>query len=402
MLRNRSLLAVSLAIAASYAGIGMVAPVRVLYAQSRGASLAIISAMASAYLISNFLFQYPSGWLADRWGRKRIMVAGIAVQAVLTASYLLVTDPVLFVVLRFLEGIGAAAILPSARALIAEDVPAERRGEAYGIFSAFFNAGFLLGPAFGGLLATLGYASAFIGSVFVRLIALAIVMVLIHDVGRVSRVEHERVGVGSRRALFTPPLLGAYILGFGDSTLFPLWMRHHLGASLAIIGLASTLWALPSIVISPIGGRLADRRRRSPFILIFGLAQVPFYIAYGLLHAMGVMLALFTLHAVIYSLMQPAVDAHLAAFSPPAARARAQSMYVAIGLAGAFIAANGVSPLYRLDFRLPLFVLAVAYGICIVAGGVLVRLAEARRSAPAVRESTLIPHSPLSGPADGE
>src|SRR5438034_4020356 len=42
-------------------------PICVLFAQAHGASLAIIGAMASAYLISNFVFQYPSGWLADRW-----------------------------------------------------------------------------------------------------------------------------------------------------------------------------------------------------------------------------------------------------------------------------------------------------------------------------------------------
>ena len=72
ILRNRTLLAVSLTVFAAYTGIGMVGPVRVLYAQAHGASLAIIGAMASSYLISNFLFQYPVGWLADRWGRKPV------------------------------------------------------------------------------------------------------------------------------------------------------------------------------------------------------------------------------------------------------------------------------------------------------------------------------------------
>src|SRR5215469_12620388 len=157
ILRNQVLLAVSLAICAAYTGIGMVVPVRVLYAQSRGASLAIIGAMASAYLISNFVFQYPSGWMADRWGRKRIMVISLIAQAALSLAYLFITDPILFVVLRFAEGIAGAAALPSARALIADSVPPERRGQAYGIFGAFFNTGFLLGPALGGLLATTGY-----------------------------------------------------------------------------------------------------------------------------------------------------------------------------------------------------------------------------------------------------
>lgn len=54
MLRNRTLIAISLSVGAAYTGIGMVGPVRVLFAQAHGASLAIIGAMASAYLVSNF------------------------------------------------------------------------------------------------------------------------------------------------------------------------------------------------------------------------------------------------------------------------------------------------------------------------------------------------------------
>src|SRR5437868_2662152 len=143
----------------SFIGIGMVLPVRVLYAQSRGASLAVIGAMASSFLLSNFVFQYPTGWLADLWGRKRMMVGGLLAQAGLSLLYLVVFDPYLFVALRFLEGMVAASVIPAARALVADLVPDEQRGEAYGIFGSFMNAGFLLGPALGGLFAATGYAS---------------------------------------------------------------------------------------------------------------------------------------------------------------------------------------------------------------------------------------------------
>ena len=80
MLRNRVLMAVSFIVFAAYVGSKMVLPVRVLYAQAHGASLAIIGAMATAFLVSNFIFQYPMGWVGDRWGRKRIMVAGLILQ----------------------------------------------------------------------------------------------------------------------------------------------------------------------------------------------------------------------------------------------------------------------------------------------------------------------------------
>lgn len=390
LLQHRSLLAVSVAIAAAYIGIGMVVPVRVLYAQSHGASLAIIGAMGSSYLLSNFIFQYPSGAIADRFGRKSLMLAGLILQAVLTLLYLVVSDPVLFVVLRFVEGIAGAALLPPARAIIADTIPAEQRGQAYGIFSAFFNAGFLLGPAIGGLLASAGYSAAFVGSVLCRIVAVAVIAVLIHD--RQPGAWHDTEAIAApRRDLFSPALVAAYILAFGDylwlgfdMTLMPLWMRNHLGASVAIIGLAYATWALPSMILSPIGGRIADRVRRSRMILTFGLAQVPMYISYGVLTTAWVVVIIIGLQGVVYSLTQPAVDAFLAASSPPSARARAQSLYSGVGLASAFLGSALLPALYAINFRLPMFVVGAVFGLCIVIGGMMVRRAEARSSLAAL------------------
>ncbi len=397
MLRNRTLLAVSLAVCASYTGIGMVVPVRVLYAQSRGASLAIIGAMASSYLISNFLFQYPSGWLADRWGRKPMMILSLFVQAILSAVYLLINDPVLFVVLRFAEGAVAAAFLPSARALITDAVPSAKRGEAFGIFSAFFNIGFLLGPALGGLLAATGYASAFIGAVLFRLVAIVIVVTMIYVKVQSSQEAQEEARPVSLRTLFQIALLGAYILAFGDYlfvgfdiSLTALWLHDHLGASIAVIGFAYVVFSIPSIIVAPFGGRVADRRRRSSLILIFGLAQVPIYIIYGLANTILIVVIFFAIHGVVYSLMQPAVDAHVAASTIAGARARIQGLYSAAGLVGGFAGASGCSFLYGLNFRLPLFAIGIGFGICVLTGGILVRISESRNKAmPKVDEGNV-------------
>src|SRR5438132_9482435 len=99
MLRNRTLLAIALVVAATYTGIGMVVPVRVLYAQAHGASLAVIGAMASAFLLANFLCQYSTGWLADLWWRRPLMIARLSVQAALALVYLARRYPLMLVVL---------------------------------------------------------------------------------------------------------------------------------------------------------------------------------------------------------------------------------------------------------------------------------------------------------------
>lgn len=396
MARNRTFVAVSIAVCAAYIGIGLVGPVRVLYAQSRGASLGVISAMTSAFLLANFAAQYPSGWLADRWGRKQIMVVGLLAQALLSLAYLFITEPTLFVALRFAEGAVGAAVLPSARALIADTVPPEERGRAYGIFSAAFNAGFLIGPALGGLLANVSYGSVFVAAVVFRLVALAVVLVMIPQVAHTAATAMEpgkRATATSRgRDLFRLPLVGAYILAFGDYlylgfdlALMPLWMNNHLGASVTVIGIAYVAWAAPSILLSPIGGRVADRVRRSRLILIFGLAQVPLYVIYGLANTGWLVAALFGVHAIFYSFVQPAVDAHVAAVSAVESRARVQGLYSMVGAVGAFVAANALTPLYALNFRLPLFALGAGYGLCVLAGGLMIRRSEAREpAAPSV------------------
>lgn len=388
VLRNRTLLAVSVAVCAAYTGIGMVVPVRVLYAQAHGASLAVIGAMASSYLVSNFLFQYPGGWLADRWGRKPVMIISLLLQAIVSASYLFIADPILFVIVRFAEGAVAAAFLPSARALIADTIPTEKRGEAFGIFSAFFNVGFLLGPAIGGLVATAGYATAFIGAVVFRLVAMVIVMLTIHESARNSQESQEKLEPVSWRALFALPLLAAYLLAIGDYlyvgfdiALTPLWLHDHLGASVAMIGIAYMAWSVPSIIMSPFGGRVADRRRRSTMILIFGLLQVPLYIVYGLANVAILIAVGFAIHGILYSFMAPAVDAHVASASSPKARARVQGLYSAFGMVGGFIGSTVGSVLYAVNFRLPLFSMGAAFGLVVLVGGLLIRLSEGRRIA---------------------
>jgi len=387
LLQNRTLLAVSLAVCAAYSGVGMVGPVRVLYAQSRGASLTIIGLMASAYLVSNFLFQYPIGWLADRWGRKQVMLVGLIAQAIISAIYLVVADPVTFVVLRFIEGIGTAALLPAARALIVDTVPAEKQGEAYGIFGAFFNAGFLLGPGIGGFLAAFGYSAAFVGAVGFRVLAVGIVVLMVRNTSP-GLVQSD--GVKSKvsyKALFTLPLMAAYLIAFGDylylgfdQTLMPLWLHDHLGASVTIIGITYMMWAIPNMLLSAFGGQVADRTRyRSWLILVFGLAQVPLYLIYGLANTSLVVIIFFTVHGIVYAFIQPAIDAHVAASSASNVRAQVQGVYGAIGLMGAFVGASGFSQLYSINFRYPLFAIGIIYGICVLVGGLIILMLERRK-----------------------
>jgi MFS family permease len=380
--RNRQLLALCLVVLAAYAGQGMLTTVRVLYVHSQGGSLAVISAMTAAFLIANFVCQYPWGWLADRWGRKPVMLAGLLTQALLTAAYVFIGNPSLFIGLRVLEGAAAASILPAARAAISDLVPDEQRGQAYGVFTAFFNLGFLLGPALGGLLAAFSYRWVFSVAIALRVIS---VLIIWRGFRNPTRRAPAMSGgeAPTARTLFTLPLIAGYIIAFGDYlwvgfdlTLAPLWMRQHLDASLVLIGLAYSVWALPSAILAPFGGWLADRYRRSALILLCGLAQVPIYIVYAGATSIYIVMAFFAIQACLYAVVSPAVDAHVARSSTVPQRGRVQSIYTAVGVAGAFVGASVFVPLYALNYRLPLFALGGAYGLFVLIGGCMVLLSE--------------------------
>ncbi|HZU02256.1 MAG TPA: hypothetical protein VFA10_21485, partial [Ktedonobacteraceae bacterium] len=59
-------------------------------------------------------------------------------------------------------------------------------------------------------------------------------------------------------------------------------------------------------------------------------------------------------------------------------RARVQGLYSTFGLIGAFVGASGFNPLYIINFRLPLFTMGLAYGVCLFMGGMIIRLTETR------------------------
>jgi len=187
------------------------------------------------------------------------------------------------------------------------------------------------------------------------------------------------------RELFSLPLVGAYILAFGDYlylgfdlTLFPLWMKDHLGADVLLIGFVYALWGVPNTILSPFGGRLADRVRRSWLIFVFGGLQVPIYAVYGWLEVAWPVAVLTVVHGAIYAMIQPAVDAHVAASTIQDIRGRVQGIFSSVGLFGAFVGANGFTLLYEMNYHWPLMAMGIVFGVCVLVGGMMVRASEAR------------------------
>ncbi|MCJ2058508.1 MFS transporter [Methylobacterium sp. J-048] len=131
-------------------------------ARSLDASFAGIEWVVTAYMLSFASLLLPAGALADRFGRKRLLVAGLAVFTL--ASLLCGSAPNLSVLVagRALQGAGAAMQLSASLAALSHAVHGEARARAFAFWGSVIGIGMASGPVVGGLITQyLGWEWAF-------------------------------------------------------------------------------------------------------------------------------------------------------------------------------------------------------------------------------------------------
>jgi len=102
----------------------------------------------------------PAGWLADRYGRKKVLLAGTALFSAFTYFGVFTTDIEQLAVLRFIAGLGQGAVFTAPYLMIAEFVNKNRRGFAVGIANFVLTAAYVLPNAVGVWILKQGYTPA--------------------------------------------------------------------------------------------------------------------------------------------------------------------------------------------------------------------------------------------------
>src|SRR6266849_355201 len=127
----------------------------------------------TGYLLALSTLLILAGALTDAYGRKRMFMLGLGGFGIFSALCGLAPNMETLVVLRVLQGIAGAFLVPGSLALITAGFSGPLQGRAFGIWSGAASGTTLLGPAVGGLLVdTLSWRAAFLVNIPITAIAI--------------------------------------------------------------------------------------------------------------------------------------------------------------------------------------------------------------------------------------
>jgi len=250
--------------------------------------------LAFVFALMQFAFAPVLGNLSDRFGRRPVLLFAVAALGI---DYLVMgfapTLGWLFLG-RAIAGVAGASFTP-AYAYVSDIAPPERRAQSFGMVSAMFGVGFILGPALGGLLGGLGPRAPFFAAAILSLSNLAYGFFVLPEslprdkrrpfdfrranpVGTLLQMRRYPVVLGLLAALFLwsianqvmPATWSYYVkLRFG-------WSEAMIGASLATAGLVMV--TSQAVFLRMLAPRLGERRSALLGIAVAGIG----YVGYGL------------------------------------------------------------------------------------------------------------------------
>ena len=137
-----------------FIGMGIVSPVLTIYAQSFGVSIFLAGMAITVYSVGRLVMDFPAGLLADKIGRRPLMIVGTALIALCAFLNATADNFWLFLFYRFIQGMGASMWMTSRTTLLADILKPEERGRVLGYFQSFQTIGQAAGPTIGGFIAT--------------------------------------------------------------------------------------------------------------------------------------------------------------------------------------------------------------------------------------------------------
>lgn len=226
----------------------------------------------AANFLTSFIFQPIWGKVADKYGRKLMLLRSGFGMALVIACMGFATHPWHLLVLRLLNGT-ISGFNPAAISLVSGTTPKNRMGFAMGIMQSGQVAGTILGPLIGGLMANwIGFRPIFyITGVLIFAASLLALFLVKENFNREEALAVPQVSViaGLKELSHTPQLPALFAVTFllqfamiSPMSLLPLYVQKLHGSSVDIAlwaGFVIAVTGLSNMIASPILGRLSDK-----------------------------------------------------------------------------------------------------------------------------------------------
>jgi DHA1 family multidrug resistance protein-like MFS transporter len=263
-----------------FLGMSIISPILPLYAKTFDVSFTLISLAISMYAFGRFLADLPVGLVADRLGRKPLMVVGTLLLTLTAFMNALARTFWEFLLYRLVQGLGSSMWMTSRTTLLADILKPEERGRIMSYFQAFMLLGSSAGPTIGGFVATRwGIQAPFFFYALTGLISLVLTIIWIKEPKGVRdrhTLDSPLSLKGVRRLLsnssFSMACLATFTVFFMRTgirgTMIPLYADGVLGLNESSIGTVISYATIVNLIMTiPVGYAIDYFGRKPPIIV---------------------------------------------------------------------------------------------------------------------------------------
>jgi MFS family permease len=249
-------------------GFGIIVPVYPQRLEALGLGAETLALMEGGFGLGMFLFSTPMGTLADRIGRKPIVLFSLGGFIVTNLVLALVNIPAIFILIRFIEGALISGLLPASSAIIGDAVPMEKQGRWIGFITTAQATGFAIGPGIGGFLyQAWGFSSPFFisagGALVASLLALTLLPETLSEQVR-EEARHRRANKQQEKQKTSSLVLGQtgllwffiplLVIDFCMTFVYPFVLPQYPFYFQKVLGYNAAQYG---VIISAYGGALA-------------------------------------------------------------------------------------------------------------------------------------------------